>query len=105
MSRVTPETVIALVPVSKARLPLAWRNEAFPDARLSLIYEYDHVSVEDLTSLASLVARERKHVLGLRHEPDHSWILKLNREWSDAINRTLVNGDSDGWIFGIGFVF
>lgn len=86
-------------------LPLNWRNEAFPDARLSLVYEYDHVSVEDLTSLASLVARERKHVLGLRYEPDHSWILKLNREWSDASNRTLVNGDSDGWIFGIGFVF
>ena len=86
-------------------LPLAWRNEAFPDARLSLVYEYDHVSVEDLTSLASLVARERKHVLGLRYEPDHSWILKLNREWSDASNRTLVNGDSDGWIIGIGFVF
>lgn len=86
-------------------LPPSWRNEAFPDARLSLVYEYDHVSVEDLTSLASLVARERKHVLGLRYEPDHSWILKLNREWSDASNRTLVNGDSDGWIIGIGFVF
>jgi len=86
-------------------LPLSWRNEAFPDARLSLVYEYDHVSVEDLTSLASLVARERKHVLGLRYEPDHSWILKLNREWSDASNRTLVNGDSEGWIIGIGFVF
>lgn len=86
-------------------LPLNWRNEAFPDARLSLVYEYDHVSVEDLTSLASLVARERKHVFGLRYEPDHSWIVKLNREWSDASNRTLVNGDSDGWIFGIGFVF
>lgn len=86
-------------------LPPAWRAEAFPDARLSLVYEYDHVSVEDLTSLASLVARERKHVLGLRYEPDHSWILKLNREWSDASNRTLVNGDSDGWILGIGFVF
>ncbi len=86
-------------------LPLAWRNEAFPDARLSLVYEYDHVSVEDLTSLASLVARERKHVLGLRYEPDHSWILKLNREWSDANGRTLINGDSDGWILGIGFVF
>lgn len=82
-----------------------WSGESFPDARLSLIYEYDHVSVEDLTSLAGLVERERKHVLGLRYEPDHSWVLKLNREWSDATGRALVNGDADGWAVGIGFVF
>jgi hypothetical protein len=82
-----------------------WSGESFPDARLSLIYEYNHVSVEDLTSLAGLVERERKHVLGLRYEPDHSWVLKLNREWSDASGRPLVNGDADGWAVGIGFVF
>ena len=82
-----------------------WSGSAFPDARLSLIYEYDYVSVEDLTSLDGLVERERKHVLGLRYEPDHSWVLKLNREWSDASGRTLVNGDADGWAVGIGFVF
>lgn len=82
-----------------------WSGTAFPDARLSLIYEYDYVSIEDLTSVAGLVERERKHVLGLRYEPDHSWVLKLNREWSDASDRALVNGDADGWAVGIGFVF
>lgn len=82
-----------------------WSGSAFPDARLSLIYEYDYVSIEDLTSVAGLVERERKHVLGLRYEPDHSWVLKLNREWSDASGRALVNGDADGWAVGIGFVF
>ena len=82
-----------------------WSGSAFPDARLSLIYEYNYVSVEDLTSLVGLVERERKHVLGLRYEPDHSWVLKLNREWSDASGRPLVNGDADGWAVGIGFVF
>lgn len=82
-----------------------WSGASFPDARLSLVYEYDYVSVEDLTSVAGLVERERKHVLGLRYEPDHSWILKLNREWSDASGRALVNGDADGWAVGIGFVF
>lgn len=82
-----------------------WSGTAFPDARLSLIYEYNYVSVEDLTSLVGLVERERKHVLGLRYEPDHSWVLKLNREWSDASGRPLVNGDADGWAVGIGFVF
>ena len=82
-----------------------WSGTAFPDARLSLIYEYNYVSVEDLTSLIGLVERERKHVLGLRYEPDHSWVLKLNREWSDASGRPLVNGDADGWAVGIGFVF
>jgi hypothetical protein len=85
--------------------PATWRSDAFPDARLSLIYEYDYVSIEDLTSVISLVERERKHVLGLRYEPDHSWILKLNREWSDASDRALINGDSDGWLMGVGFVF
>ena len=82
-----------------------WSGASFPDARLSLIYEYDYVSVEDLTSVVGLVERERKHVVGLRYEPDHSWVLKLNREWSDASDRALVNGDSDAWVMGIGFVF
>ncbi len=82
-----------------------WSGASFPDARLSLIYEYDYVSIEDLTSLDGVVERERKHVLGLRYEPDHSWVLKLNREWSDASGRALVNGDADGWALGIGFVF
>lgn len=85
--------------------PADWSGAAFADARLSVIVEYDYVSVEDLTSVARLVERERKRVIGLRYEPDHSWILKLNREWADASGRTLVNGDSDAWIFGIGFVF
>ena len=83
----------------------SWSGASFPEARLSLIYEYDYVSVEDLTSVAGLVERERKHVLGLRYEPDHSWVLKLNREWSDASGRALINGDSDAWAVGIGFVF
>ncbi|MCP5476566.1 MAG: carbohydrate porin [Rhodanobacteraceae bacterium] len=87
--------------------PDTWKSETFPDARLSLIYEYDHVSVQDLTSVSAMVLRERerKHLLGLRYEPDHSWIFKLNREWSDASGRPLVNGDADGWTLGIGFVF
>jgi hypothetical protein len=85
--------------------PVAWSGAAFPDARLSLILEYDYVSVEDLTSVARLVEREQKRVIGLRYEPDHSWILKLNREWADASGRALVNGDSDAWVLGIGFVF
>lgn len=82
-----------------------WSGESFPDARLSLIYEYDYISVEDLTSIVGLVERERKHIIGLRYEPDHSWVLKLNREWSDASDRALVNGDSDAWVMGVGFVF
>lgn len=85
--------------------PEHWRSTAFPDARLSLIYEYSQVSVQDLTRLAPDRERERKHLLGLRYEPDHSWILKVNREWSDASDRALVNADADGWKFGIGFVF
>lgn len=82
-----------------------WSGAAFPDAKLALIYEYDYVSAEDLTDVLRLAERERKHVLGLRYEPDHSWILKLNREWSDASGPALVNGDSDAWLLGIGFVF
>lgn len=85
--------------------PERWRSDSFPDARVSLIYEYDYVSVQDLTSVVRLVERERKHVLGLRYEPDHSWVLKINREWSDASGRPLVNGDQDGWQLGVGFVF
>lgn len=85
--------------------PENWAGAAFPDARLALIYEYDYVSAEDLTSVLSLSERERKHVVGLRYEPDHSWILKINREWSDASGPVLVNGDSDAWLFGVGFVF
>ncbi|MFO1494528.1 MAG: hypothetical protein U1F26_07710 [Lysobacterales bacterium] len=50
-------------------------------------------------------AAGRKHVLGLRWQPDHSWILKLNREWSQANAGRLVNGDDDLWLLGIGFVF
>ncbi|HQW82289.1 MAG TPA: hypothetical protein PLQ74_10515 [Pseudomonadota bacterium] len=82
-----------------------WSGEYFPDARLSLIYEFNYVSIEDLTSPTLLVGRERKHVLGWRYEPDHSWILKVNREWSDASGRPLINGDADGWAMGVGFVF
>lgn len=86
-------------------LPPGWAGEAFPDPKLALVYEYDYLSAEDLTDVLSLAQRERKHVLGLRWQPDHSWILKLNREWSQANAGRLVNGDDDLWLFGIGFVF
>lgn len=86
-------------------LPPGWAGEAFPDPKLALVYEYDYLSAEDLTDVLSLAQRERKHVLGLRWQPDHSWILKLNREWSQANAGRLVNGDDDLWLLGIGFVF
>lgn len=86
-------------------LPPAWAGEAFPDARLALVYEYDMIRLQDLADALSPSAREHKHVLGLRFQPDHSWILKLNREWSDADGPLLVNGDFEEWMLGIGFVF
>lgn len=86
-------------------LPEQWAGPGFPEAKLSLVYEYDDVRLDDL-SLASLARqRERKHVLGLRFQPDRSWILKLNREWSQASEAILVNGDGGIWQLGVGFVF
>lgn len=88
-------------------LPAQWAGAAFADAKLSAVYEYDYVSVADLTEVAQLIdyENERKHVLGLRFQPHNSWILKLNREWNNASGPALVNGSGSAWLIGIGFVF
>lgn len=86
-------------------LPSGWAGQAFPDARLTLVYEYDRVESDALADPAARAERELKHVFGLRYEPDHSWNLKLNREWSSASGPVLVNGDDDAWLLAVGFVF
>lgn len=86
-------------------LPAGWSGAAFPDARLALVYEYDRVEADRLDDPAARAQTELKHIFGLRYEPDHSWNLKLNREWSQADGNGLQDGDADAWLLGVGFVF
>ncbi len=86
-------------------LPSNWAGKFFPDAKFALVYEYDYVSIADLTSVLGLAQSESKHLLGFRYQPDKSWNLKVNREWSSASGPALVNGSGQTWLIGIGFVF
>ena len=82
-----------------------WFGAPGKEFALSLIHEYDYVRLSSLLDVAAPSSREWKHVFGVLLSFRHSWILKVNREMSGYANVPVVNGDADGWLMSVGYVF
>lgn len=86
-------------------LPGFFAGNSFPDARLSLIYQYDYANIDDVNSTSNASRSEWQHTLGFKYEPLRSWIFKLNYEVSRAGRLPIRNGDGHAILMAIGYVF
>ena len=80
-------------------------GQAFPEARLSLVGQYDEVDLAGPLAGGWEENRESRWTLGLNYRPAHAWVVKLDREWRRAAARTLVFGEEDAFLLSIGFIF
>jgi len=80
-------------------------GHGFDDPRLQLVYQYDEVKTRGRLDSGFGENRERRHTVGVNFRPSEQWVLKLNYEWNSTDNQPLVNGDRDGVLGSIGFVF
>jgi opacity protein-like surface antigen len=82
-----------------------WHGKAFPEAFLSLVAQYDEVTVRGPLGDAFLTSSESRSTLGLNYRPSHQWVLKVDYEHSQGRGLRLVRGDSRAWLAAVGFVF
>ena len=78
---------------------------SFPEGKLALVAQYDRVRLRGPLAGSWLDQEERRWTWGLNYRPSHEWVLKIDYERSRASRLRLVNGDSQGWVTAIGFVF
>lgn len=77
----------------------------FSDPRLTAVYQYDRVKAEGPVGDAFEETTETRHTLGLNFRPSDNWVLKLNYEINRTDNLVLYQGNREGFIGAIGFVF
>ncbi len=85
-----------------SRTPL---GRDFDEPRLALVGQYDEVHIDGPVDGVDSSNRERRQTVGLSFRPSNQWVLKLSYEWNQTTDRPLVNGDRDGFVGAIGFVF
>jgi hypothetical protein len=85
-----------------ARIPVL---RDFDDPRVTLIAQYDAARVEGPVGPAFERNRERRVTAGVNLRPTSEWVLKLSYEWSQSDGEPLVNGDRDGFVGAVSFVF
>ena len=91
-------------------LPESWRSELFSDPHLTLLYQYDYVSLGNFDRISAQsgsaeTSREWRHTLGFKFEPARSWSLKLNYEKSNFAGLPVLNGNDHAFLLGIGYIF
>lgn len=77
----------------------------FDEPRLQGVFQYDEVRVDGPFEGAFIRNRERRTTLGLNFRPAREWVLKLNWERNRSQGRPLLQGDAEGFVGSIGFVF
>jgi hypothetical protein len=77
----------------------------FEEPRLSLVLQHDRVAIDAPGADGFARNRERRLTAGLNVRPSTQWVLKLGYEWNATTGQPLVNGDKDGWLGSIGFIF
>lgn len=80
-------------------------GKLFPEARLSLVGQYDRIDLTGPLAERWETNRESRWTLGLNYRPAHAWVLKVDREWRRAPARALVYGEEDALLVSIGFIF
>ena len=87
-------------------LPNDWLSQDFPHAKLSIVTQYDQVNIENVFDINQVDNWEKRYTIGLRFEPTNSWIANLNYETASAGGPdTILRGNSNLWIFSLGYVF
>lgn len=79
----------------------------FDDPRLQAVAQYDDARLDGPFGERAVFTRnrERRLTLGLNFRPSREWVLKLNWERNRAGELPLMQGDAQGVVGSIGFVF
>lgn len=77
----------------------------FDEPRLDLVFQYDRAAIDAPGADGFASNREQRLTAGLNFRPSTQWVLKLGYEINSTSNQPLVNGDKDGWLGSIGFIF
>ncbi len=81
------------------------RSTTFPNARLSLVAQYDDVEISQPTGAGLILNQEQRWTLGLNYRPSANWVIKVNREKNESEGQPLLKGNSNGWLAAVGFIY